>query len=348
MLVFCCDRSNGFFVSFFVVFPNLRCFCSRVNPVLRYTFKDLTVASYFMRPNLYDVIIIGGASSGLSAALVLARSLRRVLVIDGGEPSNRFAVRSHNFLTHDGEIPADIGKAAREQVEAYDNVSIVSEKALEAEDTVDGFRFTVESGNTFTGRKVLFASGLNYELADLKGYAACWGVSALHCPYCHGYEFRNQPTGILFEDQFSRHYLDLIYHLSADLVVFTNGGNSLNEARRAMLEAKNIKVYEEQIAELKHERGELNHVVLASGTAVPLRAFYSLRPTLYRNHLAEDLGCELGKGGYVKRVEKYETTVKGAYVCGDVAGGTRSIAVAVASGNEAGIAIHEALLIEDA
>ncbi len=138
----------------------------------------------------------------------------------------------------------------------------------------------------------------------------------------------------------------MIHHLSQDLAIFTNGVNSIKSKRFERLSELNITIYTERIVELIHQHGELERVMLASGESVDCKALYSSRPVKYHNDLALDLGCELGAEGYIKRNGKHETTMKGVYACGDVSGAARSIAVAVASGNLAGISAHEALVTE--
>lgn len=298
-----------------------------------------------MPENPYDVIVVGGAAAGLSAALVLARSLRSVLVIDAGEPSNRVAAVSHNFLTHDGDTPSNIGGQARVEVERYKNVTFAREIALEAEYTDFGIKVTT-TDNSYEAKKIILATGVQFSLPDIKGYAACWGVSALHCPYCHGYEFRQQPTAILFDEQFSEHYLTMIHQLSQDLVVLTNNQLVIKKELREALAMKNIQVIETPIAEITHERGQIEKIKFSDDTDLAVNALYSMRPAVYNNNLASALGCEIEKAGFVKRNHLHQTTKSDVYACGDVSGATRSIAVAVASGNLAGMSAHEDLCRE--
>ena len=152
----------------------------------------------------YEVIIIGGSYSGLSAALALGRSLRKVLVIDGGKPCNRFTPHSQNFLTHDGRKPAEISAIAKEQVLQYKTVEFLEDVALNAEKTEQGFTVETDRG-TFQSKRLILAAGLRDILPDIPGIAECWGKSVIHCPYCHGYEFHSQKTGILANDEKAFH-----------------------------------------------------------------------------------------------------------------------------------------------
>ena len=140
-----------------------------------------------MKRNHFDVIIIGGSYSGLSAAMSLGRSLRQVLVIDSGLPCNKQTPHSHNFITQDGEKPAVISAKAKLQVDIYKTVQFFNGLAVKAFKKNKGFEITTESGDVFTSRKVLFATGVKDLLPEINGFAECWGISVLHCPYCHGY-----------------------------------------------------------------------------------------------------------------------------------------------------------------
>ena len=139
----------------------------------------------------FEVIIIGGSYSGLAAAMALGRSVRRVLIIDSGAPCNRFTPHSHNFITHDGEVPAVISAKAKAQVLAYPTVQFQEGIVTKADKTAQGFTVTTASGATYTAKKLFIATGVKDILPEINGLAACWGVSAIHCPYCHGYEYRN-------------------------------------------------------------------------------------------------------------------------------------------------------------
>lgn len=143
----------------------------------------------------FDVIIIGGSYSGLSAAMALGRALRKTLIIDGGKPCNRQTPRSHNFITHDGKAPREIADTAREQVLQYDTVSLVNSTVINVVKT--DYTFTVNThDNTYKAKKLLLATGVADVMPAIEGFAECWGISVVHCPYCHGYEVRHQKTGI--------------------------------------------------------------------------------------------------------------------------------------------------------
>lgn len=169
-----------------------------------------------MEQKHFEVIIIGGSYSGLSAAMSLGRSLRQVLVIDSGLPCNRQTPHSHNFITQDGEKPAVISAKAKLQVDIYKTVQFYNGLAVKALKTESGFEIETESGVVFTSRKVLFATGVKDLLPEIEGFAACWGISVLHCPYCHGYEVKNEKTAIIANGEMGFEYAKLISNWTKD------------------------------------------------------------------------------------------------------------------------------------
>src|SRR5690606_8540642 len=204
-----------------------------------------------------EVIILGGSYAGLSAAMALGRSLRDVLVIDSGLPCNRQTPHSHNFLTQDGEKPAEIARIAKQQVLAYPTVSWLEDTAVKGEKTQHGFLITTASGQSFTAKKLVVATGVKDMLPDLKGFAECWGISVVHCPYCHGYEIRNKKTGMLANGEKAVHLASLVNNLTDDLTILTSGKADFSPEQWAKLEKHQIKVLEKEIAEIEHDNGVL-------------------------------------------------------------------------------------------
>ncbi len=162
----------------------------------------------------FDVIIIGGSYAGLSAAMTLGRSLRHVLIIDSGLPCNRQTPHSHNFLTRDGETPKAITAIAKEQVLQYPTVQFIEETAITAQELETGFRIVTQSGKAFTALKLIIASGIKDIHPDIEGFTECWGISVIHCPYCHGYEFHHQPTAIMANGERAVHLSILVHNLT--------------------------------------------------------------------------------------------------------------------------------------
>ncbi len=190
----------------------------------------------------FEVIIIGGSYAGLSAATSLARALRKVLVIDSGRPCNQQTPHSHNFLTRDGEMPVAITQIALEQLMMYDTVKLIADTAIDAIAKEDGFHILTQSGKRYIAKKLLFATGIKDIMPELPGFAACWGISVIHCPYCHGYEVRQQPTGILGNGDVGYEYAKLINNWTKDLTLFTNGVSTLSVEQVKELRLCNINI----------------------------------------------------------------------------------------------------------
>ncbi|KAA8476036.1 thioredoxin reductase [Arcticibacter tournemirensis] len=294
----------------------------------------------------FDVIIIGGSYSGLSAAMALGRSLRRVLIIDSGLPCNRQTPHSHNFITQDGKTPKEISQLAREQVEKYDTVRFQNGLAVKGAKTEYGFEVETRSGEKFNAKKIILATGVRDIMPAITGFSECWGISVVHCPYCHGYEIKSLTTGILADGDAAMHYALLVGNLTKDLVVFTNGASSLRSDQRQKLEDHNIAIVEAEVDRLEQSDGQIERIVFKNGTTAPVKALYARVPFVQHSDIPEQLGCEMTEEGLVKTTAFQQTTVSGVFACGDSATLMRSVANAVASGNLAGAAVNKELCEE--
>lgn len=300
-----------------------------------------------MKDFSYDVIIIGGSYAGLAGAMSLGRSARKVLVIDAGEPCNRFTPHSHNFITHDGRPPAQIADDARNQVLKYPTVTFLKGMATGVTRQGHGFEVQTHDGARATARKLLFATGLNDLMPDMPGFAACWGKSVVHCPYCHGYEFKGMRTGILANGAAAVDYARLVRNLTADLTLFTNGAADLTPEQREKMASHHIAVIETPVSMLEHQAGSIRFVVLNDGSRVAVSALYT-RP-VFKQHcdLPLQLGCELLDNNLLKVDAQQKTTADGIYAAGDNNTAGRSVAAAVATGTLAGAAINKAMADEE-
>ena len=296
---------------------------------------------------IYDVIIVGGSYSGLSAGLALGRSLKRTLIIDGGLPCNRQTPHSHNFLTQDGKTPAEISMLARQQVEKYDTVKRVNGIAVNGVRTKTGFELQTAAGETLRTKKLIFATGIRDLLPAIEGYSECWGISVLHCPYCHGYEVKNESTGILGNGDYGAEFSGLISNWTKDLTLFTNGKSALTPEQTAKLEKRHIKLVESDIEKLVHVRGYLREIVFKDGSSTPVRALYA-HPAFEQNcTIPQTLGCELTDDGYLKVDAFQKTTVHGVYACGDNTTRLRTVANSVAMGAAAGMMVNKEMVMEE-
>jgi thioredoxin reductase len=294
----------------------------------------------------FDVIIIGGSYSGLSAAMALGRALKSVLIIDDGKPCNKQTPYSHNFLTNDGKTPAEIRALSQQQVSKYDAVQFMYGWAKRSIKMEDGFEIELGSGEKFHGKKLLFATGIKDLLPDIEGIDACWGISVIHCPYCHGYEVKNEKTGILGNGNSGFEFARLISNWTNDLTLFTNGASMLSEEQMIKLRQHKIKVVEKEIHRFKHSAGSILHIVFKNGDIEPVKAFYAPSPFEQHCKIPETLGCELTEEGYLKIDNFQETTIKGVYATGDNASKMRTVANAVSMGTAVGISISKKLIQE--
>ena len=295
----------------------------------------------------FEVIIIGGSYAGLAAALTLGRSRRRVLLLDAGQPCNRQTPQAHNFLTRDGEPPEQLRALARAQLRPYPTVQLLAGAATAATAEAGGFRIGTADGATYSARKLLLATGLHDELPALPGFAACWGISVLHCPYCHGYEVRDQPLAVLANGEVAFEFARLIHHWSPDLHLLTNGPATLAAEQRAHLAARGIRVIETPLTVLEHAQGQLHHVGLADGSRLPLTALFARVPFRQASDLAARLGCELTEQGLLRTDDFGRTTVPGLFAAGDNSTLMRQVATAAANGSKAAAVLNHELIAED-
>lgn len=299
-----------------------------------------------MRTKDFEVIIIGGSYAGLSAAMALGRSLRKVLIIDSGLPCNRQTPQSHNFITQDGVPPHQITATAKEQLLQYKTLDFVNDLAVSAEKNKNGFLITTQSGNIVTAKKLIIATGIKDLIPKIKGFAECWGISMIHCPYCHGYEFRNKKTAIMANGERAFHLASLVNNLTDDISILTTAKVDFTSEQLAKLESHGIAVIETEVTALEHHDGHLQKVVFSNGEKLAFDAIYAGLPFAQHSDIPVSLGCELTEQGYIKVNEFQQTTLAGIYACGDNSTRMRSVAAAVASGNLAGAMVNAELTKE--
>ncbi len=292
-----------------------------------------------------DAIIIGGSFAGLAAATYLARGRRRVRVIDSGQPRNRFAAASHGFLGQDGANPHDILARAREQLLSYPTVDIIQGEALHARRQDDGFAIGLAGEEELSARKLILAFGLRDELPDIAGLRERWGQTVLHCPYCHGIEFSDQPLGVLYRTPMSVHQASLITQWGP-VTLFLNGA-VLEEAEAAELAAYGVRVENTPVAQLIGQDKALSAIGLQDGREVPLAALYVAPRSCLSSPLADQLGAEVEDGpmGALIRTDAGKmTNIPGLYAAGDIARAPHSVSWAVADGVTAGTSVHRSLV----
>ena len=291
----------------------------------------------------HDVAIIGGGPAGLSAALVLGRARRRVVVIDAGTPRNAPAAHMQGFLSRDGTPPAELLSTARAEVRRYD-VEIVEDRVL---DVMRGFGLRLAGGQTLEARHVLLASGATDELPDVAGARERWGRDLLHCPYCHGWEVRDQPLGVLATGPGSVEHAQLLRQWTEDVILFTHT-HTVADGERLALDARGIAVVDGRVERLVVRDDRLRAVRLADGRTVPRAALF-IRPALraHDHGPAPALGCELVAGGLVRVDADGRTSVPGVWAAGNAANPRAQVITAAGEGSAVAIAINTELVADD-
>ncbi|WP_066738941.1 NAD(P)/FAD-dependent oxidoreductase [Cupriavidus sp. D384] len=294
----------------------------------------------------YDVIVVGGSFAGLSAAMQLARARRRVLVLDGAKPRNRFAPHSHGFLGQDGKAPAAIVGEARTQLAAYPTARIVAGEATAAQRADDRFVVTHGDGHTASADRLILATGLRDELPPLPGLAECWGVSVLHCPYCHGYEVADKQLGVLATHALSIHQAMLVPDWGPT-TWFTQGIVVPTSDEAALLARRNVRVEPAPVVEVLGDAPNLTGLRLADDRVIRIDALFVGPRTHMASPLAEQLGCAFDEGpmGPVIRVDDLkQTSVPGVFAAGDASTMWSNATFASAAGVAAGVSAHRSLI----
>jgi thioredoxin reductase len=298
--------------------------------------------------NEYEVVVVGGGAAGLSAALVLARARGRVAVVDAGEPRNAPAQHMHGFLSRDGLPPAELLRLGREEATRY-GVDIFAGRVSDVRRTGDGVpRFDVQlaEGDVISARRVLVATGLRDVLPDIPGVCERWGRDLLLCPYCHGYEVRERPLGVIGGTPEAIAHAHLVRQWSHDVVLFTHDAD-LAEGDREALVARAIGVVDGPVARLVVEDDALTAVELADVRVVDRTAVF-VRPRMVPdNDSLTELGCEIDDNGWVVADATGRTSVPGVWVAGNAANPRAQVITAAGEGSTAAIAINADLVDED-
>jgi thioredoxin reductase len=294
----------------------------------------------------FDVIIVGGSYAGLAAAMALGRALRNVMVIDSAKPANIQTPFAHNFLTMDGVSPAALHARAREQVAFYPTVRFMDGLVTGATKTETGFEISISTSETFQAVKLIFATGIKDLYPGINGFADSWGISVLHCPYCHGYEVRNAKTGVLGNGDSGFEFAKLLSNWTKQLTLFTNGTSTLTFDQKYQLAKHSISAVEVGIASLEHINGYLTHIQLKDGMMFPLIALYAQVPFEQHCRVPFELGCELTEEGYIKTDALFRTTVTGIYACGDNVSRIRTVANAIAMGTTTGMMLNKEMIMD--
>lgn len=304
--------------------------------------------------NEYDVIIIGGGAAGLSAALVLGRARRRVLVVDAGRPRNAPAAHMQGYLSRDGMPPAHLLDTGRQEVQVYGGELrqgtvrelIACGRGSNGNGSGNRFQVLLEDGERLGARRVLVTTGLSDELPEVPGLRERWGRDVLHCPYCHGWEVRDRQLGVLWNGPQTVQYAQIVRQWSHDVVLFAPA-DTLTQLERTQLVARAIGIVEDPVARIVVTDDRLTGAELDDGRTVPRDAVFVPPKFVPHSDLLAPLGCEFDANGWVVTGENGATSVPGVRVAGNVANPRAQVITAAGEGSAAAIALNAELVDDD-
>jgi len=296
--------------------------------------------------NDFDVVVIGGGAAGLSAALVLARARRHVLVVDAGSPRNAPAAHMHGFLSRDGLPPSTLVTLGREEVADFGGEIVNATVTDAARCNKAWFRLVLSDGRRVGARRLLVATGLRDVLPDIAGLHERWARDVLHCPYCHGYEVRDQQLGVLGGTPGAVRYAQIVRQWAHDVVYFTPP-DTLSAQHRIELVARAVGIVEGDIERMVTDEDQLTGVQMRDGRLIGRQALFVPPEFVPHNDLLLTLGCQVDDDGWPVKDPSGRTTEPGVWVAGNVANPRAQVITAAGEGSAAAIAINADLVDED-
>jgi thioredoxin reductase len=296
--------------------------------------------------NDFDVAVVGGGAAGLSGALVLSRARRSVLVVDSGTPRNAPAAHMHGFLSRDGLPPGELLAIGRDEVKGYGATVVEGSVTELVSDDKGRFRVLLSDGQQFSARRALLATGLRDELPAIPGLSERWARDVLHCPYCHGWEVRDQQLGVLGGSPEAVRYAQIVRQWTDDIIYVTDPG-TLAAVERSELLARGIGIVEGTIIQILVEDDRLSGVELADGRVISRQALFVPPRFVPNNDLLVGLGCDLDEQGWVTVDPTGRTSLSDVWVAGNVVNPRAQVITAAGEGSAAAIAMNADLVDED-
>ncbi|MDP5276648.1 NAD(P)/FAD-dependent oxidoreductase [Chengkuizengella axinellae] len=300
-----------------------------------------------MSVQTFEVIVIGGGAAGLSASLILGRSRRKVFIIDANEPRNKVTRESHGFLSRDGIQPLEFKKICIEQLKKYPNIQYKRDRVEYVEKDGSIFRVHTLEGDVYISKKIIFATGMHDALPSIKGLKDVYGKSVYPCPYCDGWERKDEPLAVFGNGDWLMDYVKMIYHWSPDLMVFTNGPTKLSNEQKHELLEHDVRLVETPIEELQSSDGELEKVVVSTGIEYKRSGGFLMDTgEIQASSIPSRLGIEMNEmGGYITN-NIGETNIKGVYVIGDAKNAFSGLIKAASEGYELGAKMNAEMIFE--
>ncbi|TDU10815.1 NAD(P)/FAD-dependent oxidoreductase [Bacillus safensis] len=295
---------------------------------------------------LLDCAIIGGGPAGLSAALVVGRGRKQVIVFDDELPRNRVTQESHGFITNDGMTPIEIRRAGEADLQKYPNIKIKRSRIVDIQKKEESFTLLTHEGDTFEAKKIILATGLQDILPEIEGIHDVYGKTLFSCPFCDGWELKDKALALIAENQRALHMAKLLSNWTKDLIVFTNG-HVLAEEDKVLLTAHSIQIIDVPIVSIDHDNGQLRSLQLANGETVKREGGFVASEFKQSAPFAEKLGCQMTKNAGIETDILGRTTVSGVFACGDNLGGPAQLVLAAAAGSQAGMGVIHELVQEE-
>ncbi len=300
-----------------------------------------------MADEIVDVLIVGGGPAGLSCALTLARGGRTVALCDDGRPRNKQATVMNNFPGMDGISPSDFLQRIRRDLECYPEIQSYKLSVIDVRRKNKKFETVLNDGKIIISKKLILAEGLVDQLPDIPGIKEGWGRSVFQCPYCHAYEHKGQAMAILADQDTVFHTTTLLFGLSNDIKIFTNGKKFLNLDDKKILDSLNVEIFQEPVEALVMDNDQLKGVRLNDGRIIERNAIFIKPNTKVRSDFGVRLGCKLNENGTYDTDENCKSCVPGVYIAGDVSSKMHSVLLACAEGSKAGLNANLEILEEE-
>ncbi len=293
-----------------------------------------------------DIAIIGGGPAGLTAALMLGRACRTVILLDDGHERNLSARQSHGFLGHDGDSPGELLARARAQLDSYPTIQRLNDHVDALEGAIDEFRVRSRSGDVIAARRIVFATGVYDELPEIDGIESLWGKRIFVCPYCDGWEFRDKRMAVIGNTRTAMELAQELWNWSHNLVVCSNRRMAMPDELHEWQRLAGVAVVESP-AIVREEAGKV--IIDCDGAEhVECDVIFVCAPLKQHSRLPEVFGCEITERGTIRIDAEGRTSVPGCYAAGDCVTHHHQIAIAAASAAAVAIAINEELYLSDA